>query len=197
MEFLMKMEAGKDTVLMDLMCGMGETWGQSRSRFNPGRFYALDFSLGMLAKAKRRLAKWDDIEVIQEDILQNSLPDAHFDVISCAFGLKTFNSEQLKILAAEIRRILKPGGQFSFIEVSVPPNRLLRSLYLLYLKRFIPILGWLFLGNPAEYKMLGVYTEAFGNSREAYAIFRDAGLEVEYAEYFYGCATGIFGKRKV
>lgn len=62
-----------------------------------------------------------------------------------------------------------------------------------YLKKIIPILGNLFLGSPETYKMLGVYTEEFGNSRNVYQIFNRPEFKVEYVEYFYGCATGIKG----
>lgn len=57
-------------------------------------------------------------------------------------------------MQTETKRILKPGGQFSFIEVSKPNNKLLKLFYGFYLGKLIPILSRLFLGNPEEYKML-------------------------------------------
>ena len=66
------------------------------------------------------------------------------------------------------------------------------------------ILGALFIGlgaaalyfnMPETYKMLGIYTEAFGNSKNVYRIFDRHGFEVEYVEYFFGCASGIEGKK--
>ena len=62
-----------------------------------------------------------------------------------------------------------------------------------YLKNIIPILGKVFLGSPETYKMLDVYTEEFENSKNVYRIFKDSEFEVEYVEYFYGCAGGIKG----
>ena len=44
-------------------------------------------------------------------------------------------------------------------------------------------------------RKLGVYTRAFGSCRNADGIFRDAGLDVEYTTFFFGCATGIRGRR--
>ena len=125
--------------------------------------------------------------------IRTRLPSDHFDFVICAFGLKTFNNEQLAILASEIKRILKVGGQFSFIEVSTPNNKILRTLYGFYLGRVIPVLGRLLLGNPTEYKMLWRYTKNFENAKLATEIFKMFGLKTEYKSYFYNCATGFSG----
>ena len=130
-------------------------------------------------------------------MLNNNLPSNHFDFVICAFGLKTFNSEQIAILARETKRILKPGGQFSFIEVSAPSSPVLKVLYRLYLGRVVPVLGWLFLGNPREYRMLWQYTSRYGDSKKAVELFREAGLSTQYQSYFYGCATGVSGTKEL
>ena len=62
-----------------------------------------------------------------------------------------------------------------------------------YLKRLIPVLGWMFLGSPDTYRMLGVHTERFGNASHVVEIFKNAGLECEYVPCFHGSASGIKG----
>jgi demethylmenaquinone methyltransferase/2-methoxy-6-polyprenyl-1,4-benzoquinol methylase len=91
--------------------------------------------------------------------------------------------------------VLRPGGRFSLIEVSVPRHRLLRVPYLFYLVHVIPLLGRLLLGNPENYRMLGVYTTAYGDARRSLPAFRDAGLEVQVVESCFGCATGLVGRK--
>lgn len=184
--------------IMDLLTGMGETWASTKNKFPGSRITALDFSDGMLAYAKKksRSAYNDEIMVLQQDILQNELPANHYDFVTCAFGLKTFNAEQLAILAFQTKRILKTGGQFSFVEVSKPPNKMLNFLYGFYLGRVIPILGKILLGNPEEYKMLWKYTEEFGDAKRAKKIFENAGLKVTFNSYFFGCATGFYGEKR-
>lgn len=59
--------------------------------------------------------------------------------------------------------LLRMSGVYSFFELSVPLNRLLRPSYMFYLKPIIPIFGHLLLGNPDNYRMLGVYTAQFGS----------------------------------
>jgi demethylmenaquinone methyltransferase/2-methoxy-6-polyprenyl-1,4-benzoquinol methylase len=98
-------------------------------------------------------------------------------------------------LASETKRILKPGGEFSFVEVSKPSNKILHFFYSLYLGRIIPVLGKLFLGNPEDYKMLWTYTHTFENAKKAREIFANTGLKTTFNSYFYGCATGFSGQK--
>lgn len=179
------------------MTGMGETWSAVKRKYPNSQFSALDFSEGMLKQAKVKSIKsfGDSINLLNQNVLENNLPGDHYDIVISAFGLKTFNNDQLKRLAAETKRILKPGGVFSFIEVSQPASPVLHSLYKLHLKHVVPACGKILLGNPVEYRQLWKYTNAYRNSDAAAVIFSDAGLEVNKHDYFYGCATGISGRK--
>ncbi|MBK9254624.1 MAG: class I SAM-dependent methyltransferase [Saprospiraceae bacterium] len=183
--------------IIDLLTGMGETWNATKNKLPNSNLTVLDFSDGMLKYAKRKsdLKFNNEITVLQQDILNNQLPSNHYDFVTCAFGLKTFNAEQLQILALETKRILKKDGQFSFIEISKPNNKILKTLYGFYLGQIIPILGRLLLGNPEEYKMLWQYTYKFNNAKSATEIFTKTGLKTKFISYFYGCATGFYGTK--
>ncbi|SDL53809.1 class I SAM-dependent methyltransferase [Siphonobacter aquaeclarae] len=183
--------------VIDLLTGMGETWEGVRRRFPEARFTALDFSDEMLKKAEEKNLRRFGGQILlrNEDVLESSLPSGYYDVVTCAFGLKTFSPEQLDRLAGEVRRILKPGGRFAFIEVSRPDNAALRFFYGFYLGKVIPVLGWLFLGNPTEYRMLWRYTSRFGSVSQVTGRFREAGLDTEEISYFGGCATGLYGSK--
>ncbi|MDW3646588.1 MAG: class I SAM-dependent methyltransferase [Bacteroidia bacterium] len=188
----------KGAKVYDLMTGMGECWSQILENTGAeGELHALDISTNMLARAHKRKQKFKDhqIRILKENVFENSFPDGEADFIVSGFGIKTFNPEQLEILAKEMFRLLKPGGKLSLIEVSIPPNRLLRIFYMFYLKQIIPILGWMFLGSPETYKMLGVYTEKFENAKDLEPIFRQAGFRVTYVSYFFGCASGIIAEK--
>jgi demethylmenaquinone methyltransferase/2-methoxy-6-polyprenyl-1,4-benzoquinol methylase len=119
-----------------------------------------------------------------------------FDTVVSSFGLKTFDEEQQARLAQRVAHALRPGGAFSFIEISAPRFAPLRWLYMFYVKHVIPIAGWVLLGNPANYRMLGVYTDAFGDCRHFARCAQGAGLDAEYVSYFFGCATGVRGRKR-
>ena len=187
----------ENPAVLDLLAGMGETWHSIMKKFPSARITALDFSEEMVRAAQQRNKKHfgGKVELLEQNILQNQLKDDAYDVVVCAYGLKTFSEQQLHIIASELKRILKPGGAFSFVDVSSPPNPILRWLYAFYLGKLIPLLGKAFLGNPEAYRMLWHYTSRFRNAQAAVAIFRNAGLICSYRSYFFGCATGFYGKK--
>ena len=43
--------------------------------------------------------------------------------------------------------------------------------------------------------MIGTYSTNFGNAAEVAAMLRGHGLEVKYSKYFFGCATGVAGRK--
>jgi ubiquinone/menaquinone biosynthesis methyltransferase len=181
-------------VVADLMTGMGECWKPILRGIGPtGKLIALDFSEGMLRYARARLARYPahEIVILKEDLFNNSIPDRSVDVALSGFGMKTFSSEQLAAMARTTARMLKPGGRVALMDVSTPSAVWMKGPYMFYLKRVIPFLGRLFLGNPENYRMLGRYSEQFGNAREVAEIFKAHGFEVKYVEYFFGCASGI------
>lgn len=197
-QFLKNIAPSKEPIrILDLMTGMGETWNPIRDRFPNAELSTLDYSEGMLVHANHKNQKSFSGKVIvhHQDLLKNTLPSDNYDIVLSAFGLKTFNPEQVNRLAEEIKRVLKPGGKFSLIEVSSPNNAVLHALYKLHLKHVVPICGKLFLGNPQEYRMLWKYTERFGNSESAAEQFKKTGLKAENIAYFGGCATGITGTK--
>jgi len=198
-QFLEPFQTTTDKIeIIDLLTGMGETWGAVKTKFPNAKLTALDFSTEMLKNAKTKSEKHFDnnVMLLQQDILKSELPSNYYDIVICAFGLKTFDTEQLQVLATETKRILKTGGQFSFIEVSKPTNKILKQFYSFYLGQIIPILGKVLLGNPTEYRMLWRYTDKFDNAKRAEEIFNNQGLTTKSNSYFYGCSTGFSGHKQ-
>jgi len=190
-------DSTKEIAVLDLLSGLGENWTLLRKKYPNASITALDFSEEMVRKStlKNELHFDNKIDIIQENILQHHLGEQQFDLVFCAFGLKTFNPEQWERLAEILQRILAPQGQFSFIEISVPSNPFLKLFYQFYLSKVIPVLGRLFLGNPSDYKMLWTYTKQFNNSQNVNAIFKKHHLQTQYKRYFFGCASGVTGKK--
>ena len=193
-----EIEIEKGKIVVDLMTGMGECWKHIfKKSDNNSKLIGLDFSTEMINRAEKNKGKFEKskIEILKENVFENSIANETADFVISGFGLKTFNDEQLGKLANEIERILKPNGKFSLIDVSVPKSKFLKPFYMFYLKNIIPILGKIFLGSQETYRILGIYTEEFGNSKNVYQIFNKPEFEVEYVEYFYGCASGIKGRK--
>lgn len=197
-QMVRSLRLGPGQAAADLMTGMGECWPEALRAVGPaGRLVAVDLSAGMLAHAakRRRRLGAGNVRILKEDVLRTSLPAGSFDAVLCGFGLKTLAPESWPLLAREVARLLRPGGRFACIEVSVPPGRALRAAYMAYLKVGIPTLGRLFLGNPDNYRMLGLYTERFGDARPLVRVFEAEGLRARFTSHFHGCATGVAGDK--
>jgi demethylmenaquinone methyltransferase/2-methoxy-6-polyprenyl-1,4-benzoquinol methylase len=189
----------RGATVADLMSGSGECWTYLRRRLGAkGKIFSVDFSRAMCDRQKGRLKKCAAPlpEIYWENALSTTLRDDSVDFIISAFGLKTFDAPSLDRLAREMFRILRPGGGCSLIEISVPPAAWLRALYVFYIKAIIPLIGRMFLGDIECYRMLGIYTEAFGSCAAVMEHFQRAGFDIELRSHFFGCASSIIARKK-
>lgn len=178
----------------DLMSGSGECWPFLIQA--GAEIVSVDFSEVMIARQARRRAKSSGtVDVRKENALRTTLPDESVDCVVAAFGLKTFAPESISRLAIEIARILKPNGRFSLLEISDARGWVFGRLFRWYIRSAIPQIGRLCLGDIECYRMLGVYTEAFGSCERVVHSFREAGLDATVQRHFFGCATSIIGSK--
>lgn len=194
-----QLDATAPTTIVDLMAGTGEIWPHVLARFPQANITAIDISHQMHLHAldvlhKDRASK---ITHLEADALQSPLPDEMADAVVSTFGLKTFNEDQHVILAAQVARLLKPGGAFSLIEASDPKGWVLRPFYRFYMDRLLPVVEALFLKGAEDFSMIGPYTKHFGDCSGFAAALREQGLEVELRRHFFGCATSVCGRKPV
>lgn len=182
----------------DFMSGQGETWHQIHKAIGAqGQIVGFDFSSGMVTlSAQNPMTRRGKVHISQQNALHTALANDSLDAVVAGFGLKTLSEDQMRSLAEEVRRVLKPGGTFSLVEISTPASKLLLWPYMFYLRYCIPIIGKLCLGNPDNYRFLAQYTQLFQNARRAQSAFQAAGLHTDYAELFFGCASAIYGYKE-
>lgn len=182
----------------DLMAGTGEVWPHLlRHHKGIAEITAVDISTGMHERALARLHKHraHKIAFIADNVFVSALPDSSADFVVATFGLKTFNPAQQAELAALTARILKPGGGFSFIEASDPRGWPLRPLYLFHLKTILPLIERTLLRGAQDFAMIGRYCGDFGDASGFAAELSRNDLDVEFKRYFFGCATGVSGRK--
>lgn len=181
----------------DLMSGMGELLPDIIRRYTSlESITAIDICPSMCENISKNTAGFNStVKVLKEDIFNSSIEEGTFDCVVSSFGLKTFSLEQQEELARVINKILKPNGVFSLIELSLPKYAILRLPLVFYLRYVVPQIGRLFLGNPDNYRMLGVYTEKFRNSNHFYNCLVEQGFEVSKVSHFFGYATGVRGRK--
>lgn len=196
-QFIHKIKIDTSSKVLDLMCGMGECWPYIlKASSNSIDLTGVDLSSEMIKiSEKKHRAIVNRSKIICGDVFETNFEASSFDVVISGFGLKTLSLDNIEQLASLVHRVLKPGGQFAFIEMSVPKQILIRWGFMLYLKRVIPFIGRLFLGNPHNYKMLGRYTEQFIGIEKVAETFKKAGLSVEITPLTMGCTMVLSGTK--
>ena len=117
----------------------------------------------MIAKGKKKLASYKNINWINSSAEKLPLGDNIFDFYSISFGLR--NTRDLNKSLSEAYRVLKPGGRFLCLEFSKIQNENLKFIYRQYSK-LIPLVGKYVVGQKEPYEYLIESIEKFINQDE-------------------------------
>ena len=148
--------------VLDVATGTGDM-AILLTRQLPGvRVTGIDISAGMLeigrGKVKRlRLDRQIMLQTGDSEALE--FPDAHFDAITVAFGVRNF--EDLEKGLREMLRVLKPGGKLVILEFSQPRTPGIRQVYDLYLRLVAPRVGRMVSSSREAYQYLNDSVKAF------------------------------------
>ncbi len=175
-----------DARVLDLCCGTGDmTFALQRRSGSGAQIIGADFSHAMLQRAtvkgKNTKLKW-----IEADALQLPFPDAHFDLITAAFGFRNLADYDAGL--REMVRVLRPGGECGILDFG-EPSGLLGKLYRVYFKRVLPAVGTVISGVQGPYKYLPASVERFPPPDEMLDRIRQAGFrEASWTPYTFGVA---------
>ena len=126
------------------------------------RVTGVDISTGMLEIGRQKITR---LRLEQRVVLQTGdgealeFPDACFDAITVAFGVRNF--EHLERGLREMLRVLKPGGRLVVLEFSQPRTPGVRQLYDLYLRLVAPNVGRMVSSSQEAYQYLNDSVKAF------------------------------------
>ncbi len=161
---------------LDLCCGTGDlAFALERAGGGGTQILGCDFARPMLAlgraKAMRRASR---VRFVEADALRLPFPDASFDLVAAAFGFRNLASYAGGL--AEIRRVLRAGGQVALVEFSEPRQGLFAALYRFYFERILPLIGGLVSGSRATYAYLPGSVARFAGAEELGALLAEAGF---------------------
>lgn len=147
-----------------------------RSGFG-GTVVAADFAFPMLAEGKRKL-DGAPVAPLCGDSLRLPFAESTFQGATVGFGVR--NLSDLDQGLAELHRVLVPGARLVILEFTLPPNPLVRGLYLAYFNRVLPVVGRIVSGHRWAYTYLPESVKEFPGpegleERLARAGFRETG----------------------
>ena len=183
---------GPDDDVIDIAGGTGDVAFACARAKAPRHIQCTDLVPEMLAVARAHYADGAagavpvDFETV--DAQDIPYPDASYDALTMAYGIR--NMPERERALAEMFRVLRPGGTFTCLEFSTPPNRLWRALYHFYLRHLIPFWGGLVTGAREGFVYLSRSIKAFPDQEAFAAMLRDAGfVDVTWRNYTGGIAA--------
>jgi demethylmenaquinone methyltransferase/2-methoxy-6-polyprenyl-1,4-benzoquinol methylase len=157
---------------LDVACGSGKLTAALRRRANGGLVVGMDFSGRMLAEARRKIP---GPSYVRGDALKLPFPDAVFDAVTIAFGLRNLADPELGL--REMLRVLRPGGRAVVLEFVRPRPGLLGQLYRRYLLHVLPRIGGLISGQPQAYRYLSSTVDSYRTPGQLQELARRAGWQ--------------------
>ena len=154
------------SLVADLACGTGDFCRELQSQgLRPVGF---DLSFGMLSAART------DAPLAEADILRLPVPDGCLDGVTCGFALR--NLVELEGFFVELARAVRPGGRIALLDVSIPPNPVLRWGHSIYFGRVVPMVGGV-LSDPTAYRYLPKSVAYLPEPEVMLGMLRDAGFD--------------------
>jgi ubiquinone/menaquinone biosynthesis C-methylase UbiE len=114
---LKRLSKGAADKILEIGCGQGTGARIIYELFNPQQYVGIDLDPRMIGRASRVLNALPDATFLEGDVTTIEYPDATFDLVM-DFGI-IHHVPNWRDALAEVHRVLRPGGEFLFEELSV------------------------------------------------------------------------------
>ena len=171
--------------VLDLATGSGDLALTIARKLPQAEITGADFCAEMLEVARAKGLT----NTVVADALHLPFADASFDAVTVAFGLR--NMADWSAALAEMARVLVPGGHLLVLEFSLPRGPF-RSLYQVYLHRFLPWFAGIVTSEKQAYNYLGASIEKFPSGEEMCALMEASGFSGLQAQPLSGGIVTIY-----
>ncbi len=184
----LRWDARPEGTYLDLCAGTLDVGAELARRAGfRGTILAADFAEPML-RAGLGKAPRETLAPVTADALALPVQDDAFDGAIVAFGIR--NVADLDAGLREVRRTLRPGARFVILEFSTPRVPLVRSGYLFYFHRILPLIGRAVSGHRTAYTYLPRSVANFPETSALAAAMSRAGFrDVTWETLTFGIAA--------
>ena len=102
--------------LLDVACGTGSFLAMVKHNYPRLPVTGLDLSAPYLRQAGANLARWSWVNLIEGDAAALPFPDGNFSLVTCVYLFHELPREVRRRVAAEMARVLRPGGMMVFVD---------------------------------------------------------------------------------
>ncbi|MBE6261317.1 MAG: bifunctional demethylmenaquinone methyltransferase/2-methoxy-6-polyprenyl-1,4-benzoquinol methylase UbiE [Prevotella sp.] len=180
--------------LLDVATGTGDFAIQACQMLSDVHITGIDISEGMMEVGRKKVSQTglsERIRFEREDCTRLSYPDATFDAVTAAFGIRNFDNLDQGL--AEMCRVLRKGGVLSIVELTTPVSFPMRQLFHVYAHTVLPVYGRLISRDNSAYSYLTKTIEAFPQGECMVGILLKAGFsEASFRRLTFGICTMYF-----
>ena len=177
--------------ILDIATGTGDFAILAAEMLKPESLTATDIAEGMMRIGQEKVNERNLSDIIhfeRQDCTSLSYADNSFDAVTAAFGIRNF--QNLEKGLEEMWRILKPGGRFCVLELTMPVKFPMRQLFHLYNKTVLPIYGRMISRDTSAYSYLSKSIEAFPQGEVMMDILKKIGFtHYEFKRLTFGICT--------
>lgn len=174
--------------LLDLGCGTGDLTALLAARH---AVVGVDVSAGMLARAQRKLR--GRAALARASAFSLPFAPGAFAGAASAFVLR--NLDDLPSAFAQLARVVRPGGPVALVDITEPPNPLLRRAFDAYFGGMAPALGSL-VGKREAYRYLVRSLAQLPPPDRVVAALGNAGFDAVRARPLTGGMVTLFTARR-
>ncbi len=184
--------------ILDVATGTGDVAIEMiRSNGRGNRVFGIDFSEPMIKRAYQKIKKKhlsQSITLSRGDAISLPFRDNAFSASIIAFGLRNILDKEAALL--EMIRVTQMGGKVVVLEFTLPGRGLMKRLYLLYFKKFLPCIGGLLSGDRDAYAYLPQSVSQFPYAEDYEEMLRHCGLgKIRSRPLTFGIASVISGTK--
>jgi demethylmenaquinone methyltransferase/2-methoxy-6-polyprenyl-1,4-benzoquinol methylase len=165
--------------VLDLAGGTGDIAALLKDRVGPtGELVLGDINGEMLKVGRDRMTDRGHVrgfEYVQCNAESLPFPDASFDLVTIAFGLRNVTDKDAAL--REMHRVLKVGGQTRVLEFSEVTAEWFKPVYDFHSFNILPKLGKLFAGDADSYQYLAESIRKHPPQGELKAMMQAAGFD--------------------
>ena len=183
--------------LLDIATGTGDFAILAAQMLQPKRLIGADISEGMMDIGREKVKALGLENVVtfeKEDCTHLTYNNDTFDAVTAAFGIRNF--ADLDAGLREMRRVLRPGGHLSIVELTTPVKFPMRQLFHIYSHTVLPVYGRLISKDTSAYSYLTKTIEAFPQGERMVEILKKAGFrEASFKRLTFGICTMYFATK--